>query len=162
MTFSCRTSWIFPLRFSFLPVHRWLGVPCSVKHACDCALNSLYVDKSVCVCPVDQYGPRCYLHEYACRKKPCSNGGQCIAGDERRMYSSLNNITCICRDGYFGDRCEFQESSNQIEISFDRKLIIPSLLIIHFITVEDETEVTRISVIKKVPVHLDFLLFHTN
>ncbi|CAF1394360.1 unnamed protein product [Rotaria magnacalcarata] len=111
-----RASWIFPLKFLFLPVHRlsvllkvpvldnqpiqtcihgqrynyinnqnstfcqcesgWSGAQCSIEYRCDCAPDSLCIDRSICVCPLGRFGSRCYLIQSSCQLKTCINNDQ--------------------------------------------------------------------------------------
>ncbi|CAF3905291.1 unnamed protein product [Rotaria sp. Silwood1] len=203
---SYRASWIFPLRFPFLPVNRlstllivpnsdskflqrctpscihgqcsnyvnnqsstfcrcepgWLGIDCTIKHECDCAPNSLCIGDSICVCPFNRFGPRCYLLQSSCHPESCANDGQCVPGDARHVPADLNKPTCICPQGYSGDRCEYRLNQTRIDVSFHNELTIPSSLLVHLITVQNETEPIRTSTMKKIAFHQSSLSFYTS
>ncbi|CAF3313903.1 unnamed protein product [Rotaria sp. Silwood2] len=206
LTLSYRASWIFPLRFPFLPVNRlstlivvpnsdskflqrctpscihgqcsnyvnnpsstfcrcepgWSGTDCTIKHECDCASNSLCIGDSICVCPLNRFGPRCYLLQSSCHPESCANDGQCVPGDARHTPADLNKPTCICPQGYSGDRCEYQLNQTRIDVSFHNELTIPSSLLVHLITVQNEAEPIRTSTMKKIAFHQSSFSFYTS
>ena len=96
---------------------------------------------SICLYPLDRFGPRCSLLHTACRSNPCQHHGQCLPNDERHW-------TCLCPLGYSGQRCEHRQT--RLEIDFDRRVAIPSALLVHFVTLEDDREPSRVSLMKKV------------
>jgi hypothetical protein len=77
------------------------------------------------------------------------NNGQCVPKDERYKSIRLRKFTCICSEEYSGDQCEYDRQI-RIDISFDNQIIIPSLLLVHFITVEHNAEHIRRSIGKKI------------
>ena len=202
-TFNYRTSWIFPLRFSFLPVYRlalllkppifnsqpiekcqllcihgqcfhyfndpksifcrcfsgWSGVHCDIKHICDCASNSQCIGDSMCICPLGQYGPRCYLNQSSCDINSCVNDGQCIPGDERYRSFHHNKPTCICSERYSGDRCEYKKGV-QIDVKFHKQFFIPQSLLIHLISVKYEGKHTRTTMMKKIAFDQNLITFY--
>ncbi|CAF1215824.1 unnamed protein product [Rotaria sordida] len=177
LTLSYRASWIFPLRFPFLPVHRlsvllivpmtfcrcnpgWSGTQCSIKYKCDCAPNSLCIGDSICICPLCRFGPRCYLIQSSCQSESCANSGLWIPSDERYVNTLVNKSICICREEYSGDRCEYRQT--QIDISFHKKITIPQLLFIHFITVQNNAEHIRRSIMKKIGFDQNSLSLYTS
>ena len=191
-TLNYRASWIFPLQYPFLPVHRlpvlltvpfthvepfhtcksscihgqcfsyvndkrstfcrcepgWLGIHCSIRYRCDCAPNSLCISDTICVCPRNRFGSRCYLQS-ACNSELCENGGQCIPTVERYTISHLNKSTCVCLQEYYGDRCQYRQT--RIDISFHSELIISQSILLHFIRTQNKAESIRGSTIKRIP-----------
>ncbi|CAF2956955.1 unnamed protein product [Rotaria sp. Silwood2] len=204
LSLKYRASWIFPVEFSFLPVHRlsvllivpvldvepiqtcikpcihgqcynyinnknykfcqcksgWLGVQCNIEYKCDCANNSLCIDRSICVCPLGQFGYRCYLYQSSCQLKPCINNGQCVPGDERYISRQMSESMCICSEEYFGIQCEHRQT--RIDISLHHELMIPSSLLVHFITVSNQTHPIRSSLKKKISWDQDILTLYTS
>ncbi|UJR06888.1 hypothetical protein I4U23_011177 [Adineta vaga] len=198
-----RASWMFPLQFTFLPVHRlstiltipysniqpldkctpscihgqcfpyinnqsltfcqcnsnWSGLQCMIEKKCDCAYGSLCIDSSICVCPLNRFGPRCYLISSSCHFNSCINDGQCVPIDERYKLLNQKKSTCICPFGYTGVNCEYQLNQTQIEISFDNDIPISSSLLIHFITVEPNALPIFRSVMKKIAFYESILVF---
>ncbi|CAF1369705.1 unnamed protein product [Adineta ricciae] len=192
LTMVYRTSWIFPLAFSFLPVYRlsillkfpasntkspvncpytcvhgtcynyvndrnstfcqcdtgWSGKQCNIRSTGHCANNSLWIDNSICVCPLGYYGPRCYLSRPECSSTLCLNDGQCMTADERHTVDYSDKPHCICSQEYSGNRCEHRQT--RIDISFDRQVTIPLALLLHFIVVQKEAEPIRISTMKNI------------
>jgi hypothetical protein len=41
----------------------WSGAQCTIKQKYHCAPNSLYLNDSICICPLNRFGPRCYLSQ---------------------------------------------------------------------------------------------------
>jgi hypothetical protein len=181
-----RASWLYPIRFTFLPVYRlaiqlvvpsqrvklvsrcslkcgshgnctvyanigsffcrcdsgWSGPLCQSRFICDCATDSLCVgtwsNRSMCVCPMDKFGLRCYLTNAACGNLPvtkqCKNGGRCIPTDQRIPKSVLPSITCACPESFQGAQC--QNLQTRLDIFFSDTLIPPEFVHLHFITVK--------------------------
>ncbi|CAF3947495.1 unnamed protein product [Rotaria sp. Silwood1] len=137
----------------------WSGIQGSIKYKCACAPNSLCIDESICLCPLNRFGPRCYLVQSSCNPQSCTNGGQCVPRDERYI-EYLPKRTCVCPQEYYGDCCEYPQS--RIDISFHDELIIPQSLLIHFITVKEKAAPIRSSTIKKIPLDQDSLSLYTS
>ncbi|CAF1516414.1 unnamed protein product [Adineta ricciae] len=204
------TSWIYELKFPFLPVNRMsvqLKIPvqhdcrvvCSDKYhplltnphhiqtcqcrkaissyRCDCSSDSICIgskqNRSICLCPSNKVGPRCYINSVCQMENQCLNGGICLPFNSQE---SLKNFKCICRDGFFGEYCE--KTDVKIEISFSDVKIVESLFI-HFLHVLQrskewrKTEPVRITIFKKIrfnenrinvnmplPFHLVFVEFY--
>ncbi|KAF7650766.1 hypothetical protein LDENG_00120950, partial [Lucifuga dentata] len=55
-----------------------------------------------CRCPVGFTGDYCETEINLCYSNPCLNGGVCA-----RREGGEGGYTCICREDYTGDRCEF-------------------------------------------------------
>ena len=110
------------------------GKLCLIKNDCDCSPNSVCVgtanNRSICVCPFDRFGSRCYLKRTVCIPNPCSEDGQCVPTDVR---ISEAEYFCICRNGFTGSNCEQMKS--RIEISFGKNIIIPQSILTHFIDI---------------------------
>ena len=139
----------------------WTGRQCNIKYVCNCAFGSLCIGNSICICPLNKFGPRCYFSQISCHSNFCLNGGQCIPRDERHHeIDHLNKVTCICPKQYGGDRCERQQS--EINISFDNDIDIPSSLLIHFITVQNQSEPIRFSIMKKIQFDQHSISFYTS
>lgn len=107
----------------------WHGSSCNISYACNCANNSLCIGPSICLCPLEKFGPRCYIDRNICQSDTCMNNGTCVSSDIR---ISEYNITCICPIGFSGIRCEYTDT--QIHIKF-RQIPIPSNILIHFIEI---------------------------
>lgn len=134
----------------------WSGVHCMIPYKCNCSSDAICVSSSTCVCPLHKQGSRCYLSS-ACRFNPCRNDGLCIPNNEKLFE---NEFTCICRDGFSGNRCEIIDS--RIDISFKGDMTIPQLLLAHFITVQQESEPTNIIVVRKIPFDQEMAVLYVN
>ena len=136
----------------------WSGISCDKWIGyCNCASNSNCVglsnNRSICVCPVGVFGPRCFLTRSSCQPDPCMNEAMCVPTDIR---ISEQNFTCICKPGFTGTRCESLQS--RIEISFAKVNSDPSLLFAHFITVMLDSDPLRATVLKKIAYDQDSVI----
>ena len=188
-----RATWLYPILFDFLPVHRmafhvnipwvpakractlrcnrgrcirvqnngtvsvcqcddgWWGERCEKALKCDCGPQSrclgLVNNRSICLCPIERFGPRCYLTRTVCTSQPCQNDGQCVSGDFGRR--AVLEFTCLCKEGYSGDRCQIVNT--RVEISFHSSIRIPPSILVHFISVYNDTDPLRITALRKIP-----------
>ena len=124
---------------SFCQCHTgWSGQFCSIAYRCTCAPNALCLgidaqNRSICLCPKNQFGPRCLLIDRICEKNfTCANGGQCIPNDNYQ-FSLDRQYICICPKGFSGDRCETID--RQLILSFAKDIDLSSSIFIHFIQV---------------------------
>ena len=113
------------------------GSLCTIRYQCNCSTDSLCVgtwkNQSMCVCPTNKYGKRCYLTNQFCQEKGakrCRNNGTCIPRDTRISFGQTT--TCSCLDGFYGDECQFNETRIDILIAMP---VTKDSLLIHFITV---------------------------
>lgn len=131
----------------------WTGNDCNETHdACKrCSSDSLCVD-SVCVCRVAKFGSRCYLIRSSCEPNPCMNGGLCVPSDER---ISEHNFTCICKEEFSGETCQFTNSLITISLRQIDQTIPPTMLL-HFIRSFNMTSAHKQwTIIKKIAVYED-------
>lgn len=131
----------------------WSGEQCEVQNiGCHCSPDSLcfgIVNKrSICVCSIDKFGPRCFLRSI-CPNDTCKNGGRCVLEDDQW---SLNRYVCICQQGFSGNICEKQDT--QIDFSFDH-IEIPQSLSIYFVTIQRENDPLISMFSKKIPFDQD-------
>ena len=137
----------------------WSGISCAIPLSCNCAQDSYCYgqknNRSICICPLNKYGPRCRLLSI-CRNDTCQNGGTCISDDPR---ISLKQLICICRQGFSGTNCQW--TSSKIEISF-QQIDIPRSLRIHFITIRFHDNPSRTTVSTKIPYDRDTAIVHTS
>ncbi|CAF1136461.1 unnamed protein product [Adineta steineri] len=131
----------------------WHGKDCSIPHICQCSANSLCIgfssnNRSICICPINRWGSRCLLHDDICQQEniTCQNGGKCIP------MASTKNFECICPKEFFGEKCEIP--SNKISLSFDKDLVLPETMLIHFIEVKQNNAPPEIGVtFKKISIN---------
>ncbi|UJR17304.1 hypothetical protein I4U23_004199 [Adineta vaga] len=132
----------------------WSRSHCTVPLNCTCSNGSFCVgitrNRHICVCSLRKLGPRCFLQSI-CHFDTCKDGGVCVPIDER--ISSRHNFTCVCSKGFWGSNCELKE--NKILISFSKEIEIPQSIIVHFITVNKGAEPTRVTTMRKIPLHVD-------
>ena len=144
----------------------WSGQHCHIRYVCRCSSDSLCIglsannNRSICICPIDKFGPRCLLFDPSCQvndNSPCENGGQCIPNDDYLV--SNRKFTCICRRGFSGDRC--QTVDNNITISFSKDIVPSQSILIHFIEVIDiRNKPVRSTTFKTIPVKQDSVIIY--
>ncbi|CAF4907388.1 unnamed protein product [Rotaria sp. Silwood1] len=105
---------------------------CTIENVCDYSLDSICIgvvnNRSICVCPLDKFGPRCYLMRTTCVSHLYSNNSRCIPHDEK---NSEMEYVCLCSQGYMSSRCENLET--KIEFHFAKSISIPQMIFIHFV-----------------------------
>lgn len=115
----------------------WSGRYCTIEFTCNCGLGSKCVgisanNRSICICPINKFGPRCLLTHTICQNKSiCQHGGRCISSDE--YLTSKRNFICICEKGFRGNECETPETN--LIFSFDKNIILSQSIFIHFIEI---------------------------
>ena len=132
---------------------KWSGRYCHIPHHCSCAssstcLGQLTNNRSICVCPIDRWGPRCLLHDRICRSDLCKNGGQCIP--IHSYAASDRQFVCICRKGYSGNECEV--TPNTITLSFETDLALPESMLIHLIEAKTNAPPENGTIFKTIPI----------
>ncbi|CAF0839765.1 unnamed protein product [Adineta steineri] len=135
---------------------QWSGQYCTIPHVlnCTCSSDSLCVgidahSRSICVCPLYKFGPRCFLKDTICELngiKRCNNSDQCIPLDLNRRTSQL--YTCICSKGPHSAGCEQEE--NKINLSFEENFHLLETILIHFIKIETTYMSKRTTIFKKI------------
>ena len=110
----------------------WSGKYCQISHHCQCSSDSICLGKSannrsICVCPKNKFGSRCYLNNSF--QSTCFNGSEGISDDNSLI--SNRKFKCLCSNGFSGDQCEKRD--NQLNISFKNDFIqIEKYIFIHF------------------------------
>ncbi|CAF2050960.1 unnamed protein product [Rotaria magnacalcarata] len=142
----------------------WSGIRCTVhQNKCDCSSSSICIgianNRSICLCPLDKFGPRCFIPS-VCSDRPCKNNGQCVPKDDRL---SIKEFFCICPEGYFGNTCEMK--NRRIHISF-HSIEIPRILFAYLITVQTKADPLITIISKKISLDQDsvtlFMSIHFN
>ncbi|CAF4244985.1 unnamed protein product, partial [Rotaria sordida] len=104
-------------------VQEYSGRFCHLKHECSCSPNSICLNSSICLCPLNKFGSKCFLQHTSCPLyNPCQKNGQCIPINDR---INKNGFICLCNEGYIGLNCEYK--SNRIDITF-RTDVIPLVI----------------------------------
>ncbi|CAF4028670.1 unnamed protein product, partial [Adineta steineri] len=121
------------------------GIYCQKEHNCSCSFHSLCITSSMCICPMNKFGSKCYLKHSFCQS--CENYGLCIPNDNR--FHLTNNFTCLCQEEFYGIRCE--NTKNQIDIEFNEEIIKKiSLIFVHYITAFQNTKHQHTTTLKKI------------
>ncbi|CAF3604752.1 unnamed protein product [Rotaria socialis] len=137
----------------------WSGSQCTIPHRCGCALNSLCINQSICICPVGKFGSQCYLSKLACVTNLCLNKGRCVPDDVHQGTVDGKGYTCICPQGYAGTICEFHET--RIDLSFIHNFAIPESLFIHFIAAVDHLPHVHMTIVNRIPLDRNSLTTYT-
>jgi hypothetical protein len=136
----------------------WWGAHCNIAGVCQCSPDSICVgtcnNRSICACPLNIFGPRCFLKHSICQSNPCQHGGLCIPDDER---VSDNGFSCICPQGFSGASCQI--SDTKIIINFDT-MPIPSSIFAHFITIYSNAHPMPITMLKKIAMDQQSVTFY--
>ena len=142
----------------------WTGRACTIPHVCQCSSDSLCLGvtadhRSICVCPLGRFGPRCLLTNTICStngSEICQNGGQCIPNDEDIEFDQ--QFTCICPNGYIGNRCEI--AANKLILSFGNGLTVPQSIFIHFIQIIANDRPVQTTTFRSIPFKRDSITIH--
>ncbi|CAF3844736.1 unnamed protein product [Rotaria sp. Silwood1] len=125
------------------------GTFCNIIHQCQCSNDSLCLASSICVCPLNKFGSRCYLKRSICQStnNPCQDNGLCIPMDNR---INLNAFVCVCKEDYHGERCQY--TRNKIDIRIDETMLTrSSSFFIHYIIAFDRVaKHEQITTLKKI------------
>ena len=136
----------------------WSGMQCDIPINCrSCSSDSVCIgsvnNRSICICPLTKFGPRCLLTS-SCRKNACENNGQCIPAD---LSVPESDYTCICSNQFFGSKCEYIKA--KLDVSLEN-LDIPAYLMAFFLTVSDESEPTSTIMLQKLTLFQRMVTFH--
>jgi hypothetical protein len=136
----------------------WSGIQCNVLIDCwACSSDSACIgsanNKSICVCPIDRFGPRCLLTS-TCPINACHNNGQCVPAD---VTIPENNYTCICSDRFFGQNCEYRKAT--LDVSFNG-IAIPRYLVAYFFTLSKKSEPIETTILRKLTIFQHTITFH--
>ncbi|UJR38889.1 hypothetical protein I4U23_031557 [Adineta vaga] len=133
----------------------WSGKYCDVLYTCHCSSDSLCVASNICVCPLNKFGPRCYLKHLKCS---CQHGGTCIPNDE---HIRKEESVCLCPKGYSGAKCEKRDT--RITLSFASEIPISSSILVHFIEVFGKHQSPlRSTSFKKIEINQETISFLTS
>ncbi|CAF1399531.1 unnamed protein product [Adineta steineri] len=147
---------------SFCRCHeRWSGRYCTIQHTCTCSFGSLCIgitanNRSICVCPLNKFGPRCLLTDTICQinnQNICKNGGECTAINRHIIFNK--EFVCVCPTGYSGDRCNITD--NELNLSFNKDIILPQEIFFHFIEASGNATHKRSTTFRKIPIKEDLI-----
>ncbi|CAF1652549.1 unnamed protein product [Adineta ricciae] len=132
------------------------GLFCERKYNCSCSSDSLCLSSSICVCPMNKFGSKCYLTRSICQPNPCQNHGRCVPIDDR---IGLKQFICLCQENSYGSTCEFNK--NRIDIQFDNeKMNLLPFVYVHFITGLVTQRHQQTSVLKKINIGQSLITIH--
>lgn len=88
---------------------------CAPHSICKPKYNGILVSNQqpFCLCPLDFYGPRCYLKYAVCDSQPCQNNGICVVVFDA---AELKSYECVCANKFYGEQCEHEIHPVRIQI----------------------------------------------
>jgi hypothetical protein len=136
----------------------WSGIQCNISiNFTTCSANSISIgsvnNRSICVCPIDQFGPRCLLTS-KCPVDACQNNGQCVPAD---VTIPGNSYTCLCSDRFFGSNCEYRKAT--LDVSLEN-IHIPSYLVAYFFTLSNKSDPIETIVLRKLTLFQHIVTFY--
>ena len=136
----------------------WTGKDCSIAYNCKCSPDSLCAGieattgRSICICPLNRWGLRCFLRNNICYENGssvCLNNGQCVLTDDNLI--SEKKFFCLCQKGFSGDRCEINDA--KIILSFDENILLTESILLHFIEIRPNTPIRNGSTFQSIPLY---------
>ena len=129
----------------------WSGISCDIRYSSMCSSDSLsfghlFNNRSICVCPLNKIGPRCFIDDQICQPTTCFNKGKCLSVDEYR--TSKKRFVCLCSQGFTGDLCQIDQT--KVLLTFHPKVNLPSFIFIHFIEVKLDSSPIRTTTFKSI------------
>ncbi|CAF4152073.1 unnamed protein product, partial [Adineta steineri] len=120
---------------------------CNVTYQHSCSSDSIALNSSICLCPLNKFGSKCYLQHTSCRSNNnlCQKNGQCIPMNDR---IKKNGFICLYKENYLGS--DLDNPPNKIDINFKIDSI-PPVISGHFITAFDYRQHKQISTLEKIP-----------
>jgi hypothetical protein len=101
----------------------WCNSYCSSYSVCRPDDHSMISNSKdpFCICPLEHFGPRCFLKFGQCNAHPCLKNRSCVYTYE--LYAG-DSFVCICSKFFYGDRC--QEKNVSIEVRLNPVTIAES------------------------------------
>ena len=185
-TFEHRYTWIFSLKFEFLPLQiivkrllvpemgtyiegKQLSVPYQgCKNTCSnqsrCLGHDVNQGRDICLCSLGYIGRRCFIPFDPCVNRNCSGHGRCQAmnvfRDRRKVFE------CVCEAGWYGDQCQYTTARISITLNRDLTYLSRSMAFLHIINLfSSEPDLPRFIYFQhsqKETMNLTFMLTDTN
>jgi hypothetical protein len=89
-----------------------------------------------CICPLEHFGPRCYLRLEQCDSNPCLNDGSCVYPYD---LESDQPFVCICSKLFYGDRCQHAKMAIQVRLNTSTIAQSPRASTVQFYDVNPKT-----------------------
>ncbi len=136
----------------------WSGIRCNILINCqECASNSLCIgsanNRSICVCPINRFGPKC-LFDSTCPVNACQNNGQCLPAD---VTIPGSDYTCTCGDRFFGSKCQYLKAKLDISLN---EITIPPYIMAYFFTISNESDPITTIILRKLTLFQHIVTFH--
>jgi hypothetical protein len=71
---------------------------------------------------------------------------------------SVQKPSCLCPRGFRGDQCEIAD--NQVILSFEKDIVVPQSIFIHFIGISQEPSPSRATTFKMIPIKQDSVIIY--
>ncbi|CAF3787974.1 unnamed protein product [Adineta steineri] len=119
---------------------------CHLTYQHSCSFDSIPLNSSICLCPLNKFGSKCYLQHKYCRfnNNPCQNNGLCTP---MNYHINHNDFICLCPEHFTGSYCEYQSSKINIHFKINS---IPQLIFAHYIISHHDKRHERITMFKKI------------
>ncbi|CAF1406391.1 unnamed protein product, partial [Adineta steineri] len=120
---------------------------CNITYQHSCSSDSIALNSSICLCPLNKFGSKCYIQHKYCQsnKSSCQNNGKCIPYN---YHTNYDDFFCLCSENFMGSHCEYQ--SNRININFKIDSI-PPLVFAHYIISHHDKKHERTIRFKNIP-----------
>jgi len=124
----------------------WAGKYCQISHVCSCSSDSLCVgitanNRSICVCPMNKFGPRCLVTNNICKKNPCRNGSLCLPENDYLTRGKSQRYYCICPRGFWDDGCDWIDQKRIILVNESIQFSSPTYVFFYFIELDSTRDV---------------------
>ncbi|UJR16910.1 hypothetical protein I4U23_003808 [Adineta vaga] len=125
------------------------GPQCETSHHCSCSSDSFCYTSSICVCPIDKFGSKCYLKHLV--NHTCENNGISVPLDDR---FNMKQFICLCKENFHGEKCEYNKSRIDIELT-DEIIGETKMIYFHYITAFETRAHQRTTILRKVKYNED-------
>jgi hypothetical protein len=88
---------------------------CAPHSICKAKYNGILTSNQqpLCLCPLNYYGPRCYLKYTVCESQPCANNASCT---ELFDPTEVRRYHCKCTTKFYGRNCEYERIPLRIQM----------------------------------------------
>ena len=137
---------------------QWSDRQCNTSLNCEtCSLDSICIgrvkNQTICVCPINKFGPRCLLTS-TCPINACRNNGRCVPAD---MSIPGNSYTCLCSDLFFGPNCDHRKATLDVSL---KDIDIPPYVVAYFYTLFNRSDPIETTILRKLTLFQYIVTFH--
>ncbi len=93
---------------------------CAPHSICKPKYNGILTSNQqpLCLCPLNFYGPTCYLKYTVCESQPCANNGICIGIFDP---AEVRPYRCKCIADFYGENCEYERIPVRIQMNLSSR-----------------------------------------